>query len=1350
MAMTVQPNFKLENGAGMRCFRTAHAFLRAALACACLLFFAAPRPLGAQEFRATLTGTVTDPSGGTVPNATVTATNNATGSTYNAKTSNDGVYYIPYVVPGTYTVRVEAQGFETAVQENVLLQASKYFQQNFKLKVGAVSERVVVTTAPPLLEASNGSGGTIIPQKILENVPVSGNQVYMLLGTTPGTQFTQTTFGPSGFSGTRGWDVTNQYIIGGGVNPADTSGGFNQFTLNGTNITQQKTYGAMGAGTWNVSPTLDSVQEVNVMTSTYDARSGRTTGGTVNIVTKSGTNEFHGDVFEYYKDGSLFDANLTQNKMQYGLPTQQQVENQFGGTFGGPIKRDKLWFFFSLEGYRQSIAETVSASVPPAYLRPGYNGNPGVDFGLVSTMDPGFKNAQGQQVDPYVLYGLTLFQPGDSTSPNNPNNAQCFPSGAGTPPTGPAAVCGNSANLIGYPNAYSGGTVNPNTLVAGSLIPASQISNTALLMLKAGYIPLPNIKGAENYVGGFGEPANYFASAPDLYSYNQPMIRVDYDTSDKTKWYSFFEWQKGHEYRSTNGFQGLEANGNIDWIRENWAASQDMTHTFSPTLLGDFKLSFSRFWVNYPDGNLALAQPASKIGLNIIPAPTTTLKDFPEFNINGMPTLFGNSNDVEASTLITLDVDFTKEKGAHSFHFGGGIGYSTYGNPINGSVANNANGTFAFSGQWTQFDPMNANCYQPATLGLTPSPGSCTGSYAPNGSGWADFLLGLPGSYSTHNSDLNWNDSLFDYQPLWNLYVQDDWKVTDRLTLSLGLRYDVQVGLKERFNELPRGFCQTCINPITSDGVYQANIANPANIAAWQAIGVNTAALSKVVGDIVVAGQNGQPRDAYNTDWKNIAPRIGFGFALNPKTVIRGGWGYFFSGGLEGGAPIGYQQTTSYLASTDAGVDPNQGGAAPGSLSAGPYGLGTPFPTTAQYPLGLQPPVGSIGQPLAGVGSGGLTIDTPAEALPKTQDFSFGVQRELPGQIVLDTKFHANYASNLRALLWYNGTISYGQLQYAIAPGSSIYSKLVPNPYYGVYSLSFPGGCGQSPTIQALSLLLPFSEYCGTNGSPPPVGEYNDSIGRNWYNALEVKLTKHTSHGLTLNVAYTYSKIINGDGYQNGYPYQDANQEHWLSQYDRTHVFTVTGVYDVPIGRGQQFLSKAPRALDYAIGGWSLGWVFAAQSGTPVGLNQGYNYTCKTFAPPKGTSQAEWFNPQADLLSPNTCAVSVPHIGGTGFTYNTTPNVTGQIRNPTVPNLDLSLQKTFKLTERFSFQLRGEAFNAFNSKLMTGPDTNPGDLPASIFLNQTTGYKYYTGFGTIAPFQLNFPRNLRVSGRFIF
>jgi len=286
----------------------------------------------AQEFRATLTGTVSDPSGAVIPNATVEAVNNSTQQKYTAKTTGSGAYYIPYILPGTYTVRATAPGFKTAEQNDVTLEASRSFNLNFKLEVGMATQTVEVTTAPPLLENANGSGGTILDAHELENVPLNGRQVYTLIGTTPGSAFLQHQFGASGYSGTRGWDVSNNYRLGGGVNT------YQQFTLNGSNITMQDN-GAQG--TWELAPNIDALQEVNIMTTTYDARYGRTGGGTVNMVVKSGTNVYHGDAYEYLENGDL-NANNFENNLN-GLPRQNIHQNQFGGTIGGPIKKDKIF-----------------------------------------------------------------------------------------------------------------------------------------------------------------------------------------------------------------------------------------------------------------------------------------------------------------------------------------------------------------------------------------------------------------------------------------------------------------------------------------------------------------------------------------------------------------------------------------------------------------------------------------------------------------------------------------------------------------------------------------------------------------------------------------------------------------------------------------------------------------------------------------------------------------------------------------------------------------------------------------------------------------------------------------------
>ena len=349
---------------------------------------------------------------------------------------------------------------------------------------------------------------------------------------------------------------------------------------------------------------------------------------------------------------------------------------------------------------------------------------------------------------------------------------------------------------------------------------------------------------------------------------------------------------------------------------------------------------------------------------------------------------------------------------------------------------------------------------------------------------------------------------------------------------------------------------------------------------------------------------------------------------------------------------------------------------------------------------------------------------------------SLGVQRELPGKWLSMRILPATTPAVCAQHSGTTASITYPQLQYALAQGSSVYSKQVPNPYYGVFSESFPGGCGQSATIQALALLLPLVAVLRHAGSAPPVGVYNAPIGKNWYNGLEVKLTKRTSHGLTLNLAYTWSKNMDGSGYQNGYPYQDANEVHWISQFDRTHVLAVTGVYELPVGQAGLTCRRSRRPSTMRLGGWTLGWSFAAQSGTPLSINNGFNYTC-AFAPPSGTSVRQWLNPNAHDRP--TCFSSVPHIGGTGFTYNTTRGYITAVRNHTVPNLDLSLQKSFKITERFSFPLRGEAFNALNSVLLGGPDTTPTDGAASLFTNTTTNRSYWTGFGTVGPNQHNFP-----------
>jgi hypothetical protein len=633
----------------------------------------------AQDFRGTLTGQVSDPSGALIPGAKVTATNVDTGTAYTTKTTPKGVYYINYVLPGEYSIVAEAKGFKTAKQDKITMLASETFNQNFALTLGTAGETVEVTTAPPQLETSTASGSTIIGSRELENVPVNGGQIYGLIGTTPGSQPTysqgqqQTSFG-----------ATNSYTIGGGIV------GNNQFTLDGSNITSQYTYDNQQAGEWTIAPNLDSVEEVNVMTTTYDARFGRTSGGTVNTVSKSGGNQYHATA-RYAYEGTTLNANSYQNNLT-GLPRNGEVQNQYWITAGGPIIKKKLFGFFAFEGFHQSLQSSVLENVAPAYLRPGYNGNPGVNFGLAQTMDPSeFPN------------GFPIYQPGSGI---------CLDGG-------PVTSC-NSNDIA-------------QTLFPNDTIPGSMISPTATAVLSN--IPLPNITSAANSVLA----NNYFAQTPGLLHYNQPQVRVDYNMTDKTKLYSYYIYSNGALFKNTNGFPGIAENGSvngsgtIDQIHQNWIATQDVTHVFSNSLTGDFKISFDRFFENSPDGDLTQQTNPSTIGL-AMPLPATSSAEYlPEFGIldswgsgftggnpNGTNTIFGNNRNASTTNNYTLNVDFTKTHGSHTLEFGGEIDEFQFGGFPDGG--GHPNGDFSFNSGFTQYDPQNQNCYAP---GGVPNP-TCT------------------------------------------------------------------------------------------------------------------------------------------------------------------------------------------------------------------------------------------------------------------------------------------------------------------------------------------------------------------------------------------------------------------------------------------------------------------------------------------------------------------------------------------------------------------------------------------------------------------------------------------------
>jgi hypothetical protein len=328
-------------------------------------------PLSAQDYRATISGLVTDTSGSVVPGADITGTNVASGVASATKTDAKGYYTIPYLTPGQYDITVASTGFKRLLRKGIVVQVADHLDVPLVLEVGEVRATVEVSDTQSLVNTESGDRGSVFDLTNVQNLPLNGRQSYQLMVLTPGLTFNVTNFTVSGGNtGTRGWDNTNAYRING-------SRQGNQFLLNGAPISID--------GTWQVSPNVEAIQEFKVMTTAYDAQYGRTWGGTINTTIKAGSNQWHGSGFDYFRNSAL-DANDTEDNAA-GNPRGKHIVNDFGGVIGGPIRKNKDFFFFGEESWREIVPQPILVSTIPGSLRPDANGN--VNFtGFASIYDP--------------------------------------------------------------------------------------------------------------------------------------------------------------------------------------------------------------------------------------------------------------------------------------------------------------------------------------------------------------------------------------------------------------------------------------------------------------------------------------------------------------------------------------------------------------------------------------------------------------------------------------------------------------------------------------------------------------------------------------------------------------------------------------------------------------------------------------------------------------------------------------------------------------------------------------------------------------------------------------------------
>lgn len=728
-----------------------------------IVFFGAllatPRIALTQEITGAITGAVTDPSGAAVPNASVTATNVQMGTTWPTQTNSAGVYNLPRLPIGQYTVKVEAKGFKTLVHPAFQLQMNQIARIDVKLTVGAVTQTISVTAAPPLLQTDTMQVGLVTSANFNENLPLATRNFIQLTLLTPGA----TTVDPSSF--------TNGQRTGGGGRPYINGNReeANDFLLNGIDNNQ------ISDNLTAYQPSTDAIQEFDVITNNAPAQYGQFQGGAISVTLKSGTDQYHGDAFEFLRNSGL-DANAWSNNWNVPhIPTPGLRWNTFGGTFGGPVPfvKHKLFFFADYQGERLDSPPAISAW---------------------TVMTPAEQAGDFSQL-------LSLSTPIQLYSPCASLTGPC------TRPATPGAV------RLPYPGDIITNTIDP---VAGKIF-------------TSGDYPSPVGSGLLN---------NAFNTSHTATDVDQGDLKVDYIVNDKNHiWGSYSD--SFQQIPSTNSVLLLSQGFNNSPFH---AGVLDWTRTFSPSLVMDAKMGLNRIYLHNGNVVTGLGNFAQSIGIadgNIHGEGLGGIN----FNTSAFATSLGTPDYEElfADTTWEPTVDFMWTHDRHSFHFG----FEAMRHDINTFYAGN-NGKYGqlnYNGQYTD-GPNPAN---PVSPGLAE----------------ADFYLGLPQNVELGINGATWGQRQWVYAP----YAQDDWRVTDHLTLNLGLRWEYNQPWYEAFNR-------------------QANFG-------------------LISGTEYIAGQGNCPyttcRGLYNAFYRDWEPRIGFAYSpseLGKSTVFRGA--YTISSFLEG------------------------------------------------------------------------------------------------------------------------------------------------------------------------------------------------------------------------------------------------------------------------------------------------------------------------------------------------------------------------------------------------------------------------------------------------------------------
>ncbi len=1140
----------------------------------------------------TIQGTITDPSGAVVAGASVTATNVATGVQTNRKTTDSGFFVLAPLQPGEYTVTAKTEGFQTLTQQHVEVVALGTIGLNLRLELGASTQSIVVTDAPPVLHTDDATLGSSMENKLYAALPLAMNGV-----PRDPTQFIALVPG-----------VNSAVTQAAGPTFASFNGGqtyHNEVYLEGMPLTSAGTQGDTRYLAFAVS--VDAVDQFQVETN--GAKAQYEGQGVENYVLKSGTNSFHGAGFEYFRNTALDARGF--------FPKARAIDhqNEFGGLVGGPIKKNKLFFFANYDRYKYNsgLLNPTLQSIPTVRERTG-------DFSELPASQ-------------------TIYDPASQTC---------------------------------------AGSICTRTPFAGNIIPSARLSPVSQSFQS--YLPAPTNSNIVN---------NYLPDLPIVLNTWTTVGKVDANLSDRHRLYGFFA---GGNY-ATNFTGSLNQSAAAGVLPEPYTQGRIVqeavkmvqfhdTFTIKPTLLNQFSYSFNRIWIPLQNPTIAGAYP-QKAGLKGLP-PSVVQLTFPDMNFTGTNSPGGwqgtNAHFFnEAANTFTMQDNLMWVKGRHNLVFG----FQWQSLQDNENFALTA--TFNFNSAQTQ--GYNAG----GSLVTT------------TGNAYATYLLGaLNSSGVSQNAIAETGGRYKGYAA----YVQDDWKVSTRLTLNLGLRWDLMGPFTE-------------VNDFMS--FFDPNLPN--------------AAAGGHLGALNFAG-NGTNRcncgTPVETHYKNFGPRLGAAYRLNDKTVLRAGFAimYVHVGGVGG-------RNNSRQGLSQLGFNATNSATSPGN-NAPAYYWDNGVPPIAQAPPFIDPTYGT-----GYITTNPTGVQNPVDGSPEIgakppyyENWNFGIQRSITPNLTLGVAYSASLGKYLAGPGNGGGSpinavplkyLALGPLLTATANSANIDTARAMFPEIGLPFPNFVGTIGQ--------MLRPYPQY-GTISAP-----WFD-VGQSNYQGLQTTLNRRYTNGLTFTAGYTFSKQMDNLLNTARNPF-DYSLEKSRGVIDHRHVFQGTWAYQLPFGAGRH-LNPGSAVLRSVVGGWTISGIVTFASGSPLALtgsacnSGGILGTCiPNYNPAFSGSvriNGNYGDGNVTGSSPTAYLDRRAFVAPAAYTWGNLPR-TGVygLNAPYTYSADLSVRREFAIHENIRLAIQGDAFNVFNVVCFGTPALNPDQA----------------SFGTLTS-QANQARKLQLNARITF